>query len=260
MDNLILYHGSRALFERFDFSYLGSDPGGGSSRLGIGMYWTSKKEKALNAYANMTENLSENISFRKTPFKCVVLYRTHLAENEQKKILNLLNITDDILLNLEKTADKRETKAEIQKMLNQKNRYPDFAIWARKHQDLIKKVGFNCVQEKNIFCFFEPEKLKWDITEAKVLSGTEIARSLISEDTKIIIQDKLNSDKSLKPSIQIKTVLGRDLLAESKAEKICVSMPKTSLKMRLQQMVCGFLKKKEFSKPCKLYPKKSDGR
>jgi hypothetical protein len=244
MDDLILYHGSRNLFTAFDYSKVRTQPGGGSSRLGIGMYWTTKKEKALNAYANMSEPLSENISFRGEPQTCSILYGFILSKEEQKNVLDLLCVTDETLKHLEETTTNKKTKNEIQKMLSREKRYPDFAIWARYNQDLIKKAGFNCLKEKNVFCFLEPEKLKWSILEGRILSGTSIPRSLITKETKIIIQNKLISNQTSPFSVQSRLFSGADLLSQTKDEEIVVRISESSLKSRLQQMTSYLFNRK----------------
>ncbi len=235
--DLILFHGSRRLFERFDYSHVRTLPGGGSSRLGIGMYWTGRKEKAINAYASMSDILSEHAVFRETSLVSSVLYQTSISQDDQKKILDLLNISDDVLKQLQNTTDSPDVKGELNNMLTSKNRYSDFAIWARSHQDLLKQAGFNCLKEKDIFCFLEPEKLKWSICEAKVLSGTQIPRSLITPDSKITIQNKLLSEHVFSSSIQTIEVFGKELLSQQEqGEMLQVVMPRKGLKSYLKQL------------------------
>lgn len=235
--DLVLYHGSRRLFERFDYSHVRTLPGGGSSRLGIGMYWTKRKEKAINAYASMSDILSKNSVFRDTSLVGSILYQTSISQDEQKKTLDLLNISDDILKRLQNTTDSSDVKDELNNLLTSKNRYPDFAIWARSHQDLLKQAGFNCLKEKDIFCFLEPEKLKWSICEAKVLSGTQIPRSLITPESKITIQNKLLSEHVSSSSIRTTEVLGKELLSQESGEMLQVVMPpQKGLKSFLKQL------------------------
>lgn len=242
---LTVYHGSRCLFEKFDKSYIQKKPGTGSSLLGIGMYWTDKKDKALNAYASISEVLSQHCTFRGTPLSGSFVYQIQLTQEEQKKILDLDSVSTDLLNRLSHLTNQTKIKNELEAINLSPNRYMDFSIWARKHQELLKKAGFNCLRKKDIFCFLEPEKIKWQISEAKVMSGTDIPRSLIAPNSRITIQENTSLHPIFSRTPKTQLVLGKDLLSQSQEKILHITTQKQSLKFQLQTIMQKMLKIKQ---------------
>lgn len=234
-EHLTLYHGSRALFSRFDPVYDQSAKSG-YSLLGQGMYWTTSLRKA-GVYTGGfgLVPLSPKRLFRETPVTAQVIYQTCLTPTHQEHILDLTRLTWEQMERIHAATPTAQVRRSLNAIWQEPDRDVSFAVWARKHQDVLTRAGFNGVRYMDVVNHLDPTQLDIKIHKIHILSGQKIPAALLTPDSEVLIQNRYPDARGKGARDQV--VSGRELLATARDGQCTPVFRPTGLRQVLARAV-----------------------
>jgi len=199
VEKIDLYHGSRNFFENYDYTKARTV---GGAQYGLGQYFTTKENMAYS-YATLDkespfiekniETNGEKVATQK------VVYHGEITGEDLNHILVPEKMTDLDYDALIKAAEQQE-KADIAQELSKikavaQNRDIDLCQWLRKTENVqfMQSAGINGIYspDREIYAIYDTSKMNIKVKEAIVLNGTNIPKSLLTDNSIIHIQEEL---------------------------------------------------------------------